>query len=78
MYVYIFKGVNLKIKTPEVSDFSQIKKELISQTAEKIVMRFVYPNGFEFTAEQEAGQTTIFSNRLLIQHPDGSYSVSES
>ena len=72
MYVYIFDGTDMDIKTPNLTDFSLVRKELISQTASKIVMRLTYPDGLEFTVEQEAKRTTVYSNRPLIQNPDGS------
>ncbi len=75
MYIYIFEGTEMNIKTPGISDFSQIKKEVISQTAEKIVIRFLYPDGLELTVEQESKRLTVYSNRALLQNPDGSYSA---
>ena len=63
------------IKTPNLTDFSLVRKELISQTASKIVMRLTYPDGLEFTVEQEAKRTTVYSNRPLVQNPDGSYTA---
>lgn len=75
MYTYIFDGTDMDIKTPNLTDFSLVRKELISQTASKIVMRLTYPDGLEFTVEQEAKRTTVYSNRPLIQNPDGSYTA---
>lgn len=75
MYTYIFDGTDMNIRTPNLTDFSLVKKELISQTASKIVMRLTYPDGLEFTVEQEAKRTTVYSNRPLIQNPDGSYTA---
>ena len=65
----------MDIKTPNLTDFSLVRKELISQTASKIVMRLTYPDGLEFTVEQEAKRTTVYSNRPLVQNPDGSYTA---
>ena len=75
MYAYIFDGTDMNIRTPNLTDFSLVKKELISQTAGKIVMRLTYPDGLEFTVEQEAKRTTVYSNRPLVQSPDGSYTA---
>ena len=75
MFTYIFDGVGCEIKTPGVSDFSQIKTERIEQTAGKVVIQSVYPNGLTLRVEQEAGRTVIFSNRPLAQNPDGSYTA---
>lgn len=75
MYTYIFDGADMDIKTPNLTDFSLVRKELISQTASKIVMRLTYPDGLEFTVEQEAKRTTVYSNRPLVQNPDGSYTA---
>ena len=75
VYTYIFDGTDMNIRTPNLTDFSLVKKELISQTASKIVMRLTYPDGLEFTVEQEAKRTTVYSNRPLIQNPDGSYTA---
>ena len=76
MYTYIFDGVGFEIKTPGVSDFSQIKKEVV-QTADKIVNRSTYPTGLVLEIEQRASQTIIYSNRPLIQNSDGSYTAPE-
>lgn len=65
----------MNIRTPNLTDFSLVKKELISQTASKIVMCLTYPDGLEFTVEQEAKRTTVYSNRPLVQNPDGSYTA---
>lgn len=75
LYAYIFDGADMNIKTPNLTDFSLVKKELISQTASKIVMRLTYPDGLEFTVEQEAKRTTVYSNRPLERNQDGSYSA---
>lgn len=75
VYTYIFDGADMDIKTPNLTDFSLVRKELISQTASKIVMRLTYPDGLEFTVEQEAKRTTVYSNRPLVQNPDGSYTA---
>ena len=75
VYTYIFDGADMGIKTPNLTDFSLVRKELISQTASKIVMRLTYTDGLEFTVEQEAKRTTVYSNRPLVQNPDGSYTA---
>ena len=75
MYTYIFDGADMDIKTPNLTDFSLVRKELISQTSSKIVTRLTYPDGLEFTVEQEPKCVTVYSNRPLIQNPDGSYSA---
>ena len=75
MYTYIFDGTDMDIKTPNLTDFSLVRKELISQTASKIVMRLAYPDGLEFTVDQESKRVTVYSNRPLIQNPDGSYTA---
>ena len=77
MYTYIFDGVGCKIHTPGISDFSQIKKEVV-QTAGKIVNRSTYPNGLILEVEQTATRIVVYSNRQLIQNPDGSYTAPES
>lgn len=76
LYTYIFKGTNANISAPWISDMSQVKTESI-QTATKITMRAIYPNGVILDITQEATQSTICSNRQLIQNADGSYSVPE-
>lgn len=75
VYTYIFDGTDMDIKTPNLTDFSLVRKEVISQTASKIVMRLTYPDGLEFTVEEESKRVTVYSNRPLIQNPDGSYSA---
>ena len=75
LYAYIFDGTDMNIRTPNLTDFSLVKKELISQTASKIVTRLTYPDGLEFTVEQESKRVTVYSNRPLIQNPDGSYTA---
>lgn len=76
MYTYIFDGVGFKINTPDVSDFSQIKKEII-QSSGKTINRSTYPNGLVLEIEQTENKFIICSNRLLIQNPDGSYTPSD-
>lgn len=78
MYTYIFDNMGFEIKTPGVSDMSQVKNELISQTSEKIIRRSSYPTGLVLEIHQEAKQTTIYSNRLLTKNEDGSYTAPES
>lgn len=75
VYAYIFDGADMNIKTPSLTDFLLVKKELISQTANKIVTRLTYPDGLEFTVEQESKRVTVYSNRPLIQNSDGSYTA---
>lgn len=77
MYTYVFDNVGFEIKTPGVSDFSQIKKEIV-QLPDKIINRSTYPTGLVLEIEQKANQTVIYSNRQLIQNPDGSYTAPES
>lgn len=76
MYTYIFDGVGCKINTPSVSSLSQIKKEVV-QFPDKIINRSTYPNGLILEIEQKATKTVIYSNRRLIQNPDGSYTAPE-
>ena len=78
MYVYIFEGTGFEIKTPGVSDYSQIRNEIIEQSASKIVRRSTYPTGLVLEIEQEAKRTVIYSNRPLAQNPDGTYTAPES
>lgn len=78
MYTYIFEGAGFEIKTPGVSDFSQIKKEIIAQTPERNVFRSTYPTGLVLEVEQDATRTVIYSNRPLTQNPDGSYTAPEA
>ena len=74
MYTYVLKGINGKIDAPWLSDMSLVKTESV-QTPSKITMRATYPNGVVLDIEQEAAQTTIYSNRPLTKNPDGSYSI---
>lgn len=76
VFTYIFEGTNCSISAPWLSDMSQVKTES-TQTPEKITMRATYPNGVILDITQEVTQSTIYSNRQLIQNPDGSYSVPE-
>lgn len=78
MFTYIFEGVGFDIETPGVSDFSQIKQEIIEQTASKVVRRSTYPTGLVLEIEQETNRTIIYSNRQLTQNPDGSYTAPEA
>ena len=77
MYTYIFEGVGFEIKTPGVTDFSQVKKEIV-QSANKVVNQSTYPNGLVLRIEQEADKVIVYSNRRLLQNPDGSYTAPES
>lgn len=76
MYMYIFDSADGRINTPGVSDFSQVKKEIV-QMSDKIVTRVTYPTGLILNIEQKANQTIICSNRRLLQNPDGSYTAPE-
>lgn len=76
MYMYIFEGVGCKIITPGIKDFSQIKKS-IKQYPDKIVNRSEYPTGLILEIEQKVNRTIIYSNRRLIENPDGSYTAPE-
>ena len=76
MYTYIFEGVGGKIHTPGVSDFSKIRKS-IKQYPDRIVNRSEYPNGLILEIDQGANQTVVYSNRRLIENPDGSYTAPE-
>lgn len=78
MYTYIFEGVNAQINTPGISDFSQIKNEVLLQTKEENVLRSTYPNGLILTIQQKLGRTVVYSNRPLTKNPDGSYTAPES
>ena len=75
-FMYIFEAGNFNIKTPGVSDFSQIKKS-IKQYPDKIVNRSEYPTGLVIEIEQKSNQIVVYSNRRLIENPDGFYTAPE-
>ena len=77
MFAYVFEGVGFEIKTPGVSDFSQIKK-YVKQYPDRVVNRSEYPNGLVLEVDQRATQTIVYSNRPLVHNPDGSYTAPES
>lgn len=75
MFIYIVQnGAKLKIDTPWMTDFSKIKKEIL-QSSEKNVVKMEYPNGLVLDIEQKADQITVYSNRPLIENPDGSFTA---
>ena len=69
MYTYIFDGVGFKINTPAVQ-----KAEVLSQAADRNVMRYTYSDGLVLEVEQTVKQAVVYSNRPLVQEPDSSYS----
>lgn len=79
MYMYIIEpGVECKIYTPGISDADHVHKEVIQQTPEKNIIRSTYSNGLVLEMHQEASRITVYSNRLLEQNPDGSYTAPEA
>lgn len=77
MFVYVFEGVGFEIKTPGVSDFSEIKKS-VKQYPGRIVNRSEYPNGLILEVDQRPEKTIVYSNRPLIHNQDGSYTAPSS
>lgn len=77
MYMYIFDGADGRINTPGIADFSQVKKELVHMSSDKIITRVTYPTGLVLEFEVKTNQTIIYSNRQLIQGPDGTYTAPE-
>ncbi len=57
------------------NDFSEIKQDVLSQTAECTHRRSTYPNGFILEVEQHSDRFIIRTNWELIQNPSGDWSV---
>lgn len=76
MYMYIFDKAGFEIRTPGISDFSQIRKS-IKQYPDRVVNRSEYPTGLILEIEQKSDQTVVYSNRRLLENPDGSYTAPE-
>ena len=53
MYTYVFDNVGFEIKTPGISDFSQIKKEIV-QLPDKIINRSTYPTGLVLEIDRKS------------------------
>lgn len=65
---------DLKILTPFVTDFNDVKKE-ITQTSDCIINVSHYPCGFTIKITQYANKIEIESNKELIDNGDSTYSV---
>ena len=77
MFEYTFPTTNgLKIKTPEVKDFSEVKKRFVEQTSEKIHNIYEYPNGVIFETITYIDKIIIRCNHEIIDNHDGTYTVS--
>lgn len=77
MFEYTFPATNgLKIKTPEVNDFSEVKKRLVEQTSEKVHTIFEYPNGVIFETISYIDKIIVRCNHEIIDNQDGTYTVS--
>ena len=74
-FTYILEpGANLKINTPGIEDFSQIKTQTI-QRADCISMQSDYPNGWHIEVEQYSDHIVLYSNKQLEQNEDGSFNA---
>lgn len=74
-YAYYLASGNLKINTPGISSFSDIKTEILYRDEKKAIIRVTYPNGFCFEAEIAADFVAIRSNRPLRENEDGSFTM---
>ena len=63
---------DVTIKTPGNFSMADIKSEVLEHTAEKIVRRSTYPNGFQITIEQQDRIMLIHCNQPLVRDTDGS------
>jgi hypothetical protein len=71
-YVYVSTpGNRMEIRTPGNFTMADIKQEFIDQTAEMIIRKSTYPNGFEITMTQSPGFTSFETNRPLQSAGDG-------
>lgn len=75
MFEYTLTNGDLKINTPFCKDFSQVKNQIISQTAECIHKISEYPNGFVIESLQYADKIVLKTNKPLVKTADGSYDV---
>ena len=75
MFMYIIEsGATLKIHTPGIKDFSQIKSKAI-QKPDCIYMQSDYPGGWHIEIEQRADRIILYSNYQLSQNEDGSFNA---
>ncbi len=75
VFTYIIEaGRNLKINTPGITDFSQIKTQA-EQRADCVFMQSDYPNGWHIEIEQYVDRIVLYSNKPLIQNDDGSFDL---
>lgn len=74
-FTYIIEaGASLKIHTPGIEDFSQIKTQTM-QRADCILMQSDYPNGWHIEVEQYSDRIILYSNKQLTQNEDGSFNA---
>lgn len=72
MFVYIIENPGeLKIHTPGVTDFSQIKTVSVAKP-DCVLMQSDYPTGLHLEIEQHANKVIVYSNKELTQNHDGS------
>ena len=75
MYTYILEvGTELKIHTPGIKDFSQIKTVTV-QRADCTFLQSDYPGGWHIEVEQYADRIILYSNKQLSQNEDGSFNA---
>lgn len=72
--IYHVEG-ELKIYTPGVANFQEIRKEILLQSPERTVTKSTYPNGFVIQIDQDAHSFLITCNHPLIDNGDGSFTA---
>ncbi len=68
---------NCKILIPFNIPLSDVEKEVVEQTAEKIVYKSTYPNGFVIETVQTKDKIIVKTNKPLIDNGDKTFSISE-
>lgn len=71
---YLAKG-HVNIITPGVANLSDVKNEIFSLDAKKMIRKSTFPNGFCIEMEEEAGAITLRCNRPLVDNGDGSFTA---
>ena len=74
MFNYSFDTTDgeIIIKTPNVENFDDIKKE-IKQTSYCVINHSIYPNGLDITMSQLSDKIILSSNKELLKNDDGTY-----
>lgn len=78
MYQYtITADTPMTIDTSFCKNLSDVKQDIITQSADCIHRKSTYPNGFAVEMIQSADKIVLKTNRELIDNGDGRFTVSD-